>query len=339
VKSPRHLFATASTIVAMFVVGSPAFAGSNEEATAEALFMEGRRLMADGKYAEACPKLAESQRLDAAVGTLLNLGECYEKNGQTASAWAAFRSAASLGRKDHQEEKERVARERAAAIENKLSRLTIVVSPEAKAANVTIKRDGVALLEASWGTSIPIDPGQHTVEATSPGTKPWSKTIDLPLGAGSVTVTVPALESGGATAPVPAAAPASDQAAPPRSGGWQRPAAFVAGGVGVAGLVVGTVFGLKAKSKQSDSEAYCGPGDMTICSPQGGQLIDEAKKAATISTAGFIVGGVGIVGGVVLYLTAGSGSKNAGAGDAKRAFAVVPSGGRNSDGVLVQGTF
>jgi hypothetical protein len=340
VKSLRHAITTASAVVAMFVAVSPAFAGSNEEATAEALFVEGRRLMAEGKYAEACPKLAESQRLDAAVGTLLNLGECYEKNGQTASAWAAFRSAASLGRKDHQEEKERVARERATAIESKLSRLTIVVSPEAKAANVAIKRDGVALLDASWGTSIPIDPGQHTVEATAPGNKPWSKTVELPVGGGSVTVTVPALESGSATATANATAPpASEQAGPHRSGGWQRPAAFVAGGVGVAGLVVGTVFGLKAKSKQSDSEAFCGPADMTVCSPQGGQLIDEGKKAATISTAGFIVGGVGIVGGVVLYLTAGSGSKNAGAGDAKRAFAVVPSGGRNSAGVLVQGTF
>jgi hypothetical protein len=342
VKSPRHAFATVGAVAAMFVAASPVFAGSNEEAAAEALFMEGKRLMAEGKYAQACPKLAESQRLDPAVGTSLNLGECYEKNGQTASAWAAFRSAASLGRKDHQEEKERVARERAAAIESRLSRLTIIVSPEAKASNVAIKRDGVALLEASWGTSIPIDPGQHTVEATSPGKKPWSKTVELAVAGGAVTVTVPALESGGATespAVAPATVPAPGQPESPRSSGWQRPAAFVSGGVGVAGLVVGTVFGLKAKSKRSDSEAFCGPADMTICSQHGADLIDEAKKAALFSNVGFIVGGVGIVGGLVLYLTADSGSKNTGTGEAKRVFAVVPSGSRDSAGVLVRATF
>jgi hypothetical protein len=330
----------------MVIVAAPAFAGSNEDATAEALFIEGKGLMAAGKYAQACAKFAESQRLDGAVGTLLNLGECYEKNGQTASAWAAFRSAASLGRKDHQDEKERVARERAAAIESKLSRLSIVVSPEARAVNVEIKRDGVALLEASWGTSIPIDPGTHTVEATSPGKKPWTKAVLLPSAGGTVTVTVPALEGAGqsaGSAPSTAVQPtsteplASGQA--PHSGGWQRPAAFVSGGVGVVGLVVGTVFGLKAKSKQSDSEAFCGPADLTICSQRGADLLDEGKKAATLSTVGFIVGGLGIVGGVVLYLTADSGSKNAGAGEAKSTFAVVPSAGRDSVGVLARGTF
>jgi hypothetical protein len=347
VKLLSHLFAAAGAVLVMLAVGSPAHAGSNEEAAAEALFMEGKRLMAEGKYSLACPKLAESERLDPAVGTLLNLGECYEKNGQTASAWAAFRAAASLGRKDHQEEKERVARERAAAIEGRLSRLTITVSPEARAANVQVKRDGVALLDASWGSPIPIDPGKHVVEAAAPGKKPWSQTVDLPAGGGSVVVNVPALVTdtappAGPTPPgvAPALASATEQAsAPPRSGGWQRPAAFVVGGVGVAGLVVGTVFGLQAKSKQSDSEAFCRPDDTNVCGQQGVDLRNEARTSATIATVGFIAGGVGLVGSVVLYLTSDSGSKTASAGEAKRALAVVPSAGADSAGVLVRGTF
>ena len=69
-------------------VASPAFAqsGSNK-AAAEALFSEGRSLASAGKCDEAIPKFQASQKLDPGIGTLLNLADCYEKVGRTASAW------------------------------------------------------------------------------------------------------------------------------------------------------------------------------------------------------------------------------------------------------------
>jgi hypothetical protein len=46
-------------------------------ARAAALFTEeGRQLMAAGDYAAACPKLAESQSLEPAADTALDLGIC-----------------------------------------------------------------------------------------------------------------------------------------------------------------------------------------------------------------------------------------------------------------------
>src|SRR5258706_2634131 len=65
-----------------------------DKAAAQTLFDDGRKLMAAGKFGEACPKLAESQTLDPGVGTPVNLADCYEPGGQTASAWTAFLEAA-----------------------------------------------------------------------------------------------------------------------------------------------------------------------------------------------------------------------------------------------------
>src|SRR5262245_29277651 len=65
-------------------------------ATAIRLFEDGEKAMSEGNYGAACPKFAESQRLDPQLGTLLHLADCFEKWGKTASAWASFKEAADL---------------------------------------------------------------------------------------------------------------------------------------------------------------------------------------------------------------------------------------------------
>jgi len=80
-------------------VAAPSLAQSAaDKATAETLFDEGRRLLVQNKLPEACSKFAESQRLDPAIGTQLNLGDCYERTGRLASAWAQFREASAAAR-------------------------------------------------------------------------------------------------------------------------------------------------------------------------------------------------------------------------------------------------
>lgn len=271
---------------------------ASNKAAAEALFRDGRALYDQGKYPEACAKFAESQRLDPAPGTLLNLAGCYEKNGQTASAWATFKEAMAAAHVKGRTDWEDLARTRASALEPTLSRLTIAVA--SKADGLTVTRDGSNVGSAEWGTAIPVDPGTHAVDAQAPHRKPFHQSIDVPSGGASVTVSVGELdaadESGGSPEPETHS-----------NGSTQRTIGLVVGGLGIIGVGVGTAFGLTAMSKENDAtQHHC---DATNhCDPQGVQLGKDAQSAATASTIAFAVGGVALAGGLLLYFTAPKGS-------------------------------
>src|SRR3984885_13234555 len=90
---------------------------TDSRALAETLFFTARGLMEAGRYTEACNKLTESYRLDAAAGTLLNLAVCNQKIGKTASAWGEYRDALAEARRMNRPDREKVATEGIAALE------------------------------------------------------------------------------------------------------------------------------------------------------------------------------------------------------------------------------
>jgi hypothetical protein len=301
-----------------FALGVQLYAGvafAGNEAAAEALFNEGKKLAAQGHYAEACPKFAESNRLDRGAGTLIHLGDCYEKAKQLASAWATYKEASSaaqaLGRKDW----EKLAAQRAAALEPKLAHLTIKV--EKPVDKLEVSRDGAAVSQASWGVPIPVDVGNHTVEATAPGFKAFKTSSSVAHDGQNIDVAIPKLEAdASATAPPPTTPPVAAETAPTPppvdadkgGGSIQRTIGFVVAGVGVAGVAVGAVTGLMAMSKSNDAKNSC-PNDGG-CSNQA--AVDASKSAKTlglISTIGFAAGGVGLAAGAALILTAPSAPK------------------------------
>jgi hypothetical protein len=265
---------------------------ATDQATAEALFREGRKLYDEGRYGEACGKFAESQRLDPAPGTLLNLGGCYEKSGQTASAWVTFQSAIAAAHRKGRADWEELARGRVAALEPSLSKLTIVVT--APAEGVAVRRDGVEIGSAVWGTAIPVDPGPHTIEARAPGRQPFRQSVDVAAGGARVTVTVADLAPEAGLTPPPATE---------SHGGAQRTIGLVLAGAGVVGLAVGGAFGLVAISKENDATTNHCP-RQPLCDAQGVQLGKDAKSAAAVSTVAFAAGAAALAGGIVLWFTA-----------------------------------
>jgi serine/threonine-protein kinase len=294
---------------------APALAQSNaDKAAAEALFQAGKDLMSQGKYSEACGKFEASQSLDAGLGTLLYLADCYEKANRLASAWANFREAESIARGRADSERAEVARQRAAALEPRLPRIWIKVADGNDPAT-RVSRNGEAVPRESWGIAIPVDAGDQVFEATAPGRKTWTQTIHVEAEGVNVPVDVPALAVDDTPKPAPAAPPApaaatapvrEDRGAEGSSGSTQRTIGIVVGGVGVVGLALGTVFGLSAKSKKDQSLDHCEKTNPNLCDQKGVDLRNEAKSAANLATVTLIVGGAALAGGVVLFLTAPS---------------------------------
>lgn len=319
------------------LVPSVAGAQTENQAAAEALFDEARKLAKAGDYATACPKFAESQRLDGAVGTLLYLADCYEQIGKTASAWAAFREASSTAKHAGQAARARVAEEHARELEARLSRL-IVRFPSTP--GLVVKRGGTTLALAASGVAFPVDPGAHEITAEAPGKKRWSTRIEI-KGPGETALLIPELESEpGATAPAaPApssAPPAASNLAPsaphpatpppvPRATSPLRLAGFIGIGAGAISLGAGAFFGSKAWSGYADRKDFC-TGNQ--CDQRGIDLTREARSQANLSTllvgAGLLLGGAGAT---LLVL-----------GKPDREIAIAPTFEPSSAGITLRGS-
>jgi serine/threonine-protein kinase len=316
-RTTARSLAGGALLAALAVAPLAAAADPQSQAAAEALFRDGRRLMSEGKLAEACPKFVAAQKLEPTVGTALNIGDCFEKAGKTASAWAGFDAARTLARGTGEMGRAAEAERRMKALDGKLSRLLLQAPPGGAPAGLEIRLDGQPIDGAALGTAIPVDPGEHALEMSSPSAK-WRTTVSIGVGPRTETVRLPAPAEmrGGAAAP-----------AAGKPWGAQRVAGLAVAGAGLAGVVVGAIFGVQAITAKSASNSggHCDAQD--FCDAQGKGLRADSLRAGNVSTVGFIAGGVALAGGVVLFLTAPSGAPRQAGGVASRlGLAVGPTG-------------
>lgn len=335
-------------LLALAFFTSPSVHAQTDTVLAETLFQQGRALLQEGKVSEACPKLAESHRLDPATGTLVALALCHEQEGKLASAWAEFNDAEGRAKQEGRQDRETLAKERAAALLPRLSSLTVDVSPEAAAIEgLEIRVDGKPIARPAWGVAVPTNGGEHRVEATAPGKKPWSQALTLANERDLKRVSVPALEVGYATPvvlpvtpkpvePVEPVEPSPDPARPKDDGGsspWgtMEWTGVAVGGAGVVALGVGGYFlasALDSKSSANcDEDNVCETTDDVVASSDA---VSSANTATIFGIAGAVLVGTGVT-----LVIVGRSNAQTSARTPARTVAVGPYGA----GLRVEGTF
>ncbi len=269
---------------------------AQDKAEAEVLFNAGRDALTAGNFAEACPKLAGSEKRDPAIGTSLYLAECYERSGKIASAWAEFRQAEDMARQRN-DNRASIAKARAERLVP--SKLVIVLADGAGVPGLEVKRDGSNVARVELGLGSPVDGGTHVVVVTAPGRSRFEWQGNVPTSGGIVTVTVPTLaeeSAKGSWVQKPVAPAVSSGANPVRVAG------FVLGSAGLASLVAGSIFGGLAIARNNDANANCPANGGMGCFPAGVSAGQDASTFATISTATFIAAGALVVAGIAFVV-------------------------------------
>ncbi len=276
---------------------------ASDKTVAESLFRDGRELMDQGRIPEACRKLEESQRLDPALGTLLNMAVCHEREGKIATAWAEFNEAMVEARHEGRQDRYDFASDHVKSIEPNLPRLNIQVPREVRVPGLVVMRGDTPLGDGAWNTGLPVDPGEVKIVAKAPKYKPWTTTVAIALKE-SKSVTVPKLE----LAPEPPKPPPTTTVIgppPPPPEYWNnnRIAGVTVAGVGVAAMAVGGVFGYNALHKYSQSNDYCSG---TTCTDQRGvTLSNDARDSARVADITIGAGALATAVGAILFFAGG----------------------------------
>lgn len=298
-------------IAIALVSGSRAHADEQVDAVqADALFKEGKRLMEEGETAKACLKFEASDKFDPSEGTKLNLAQCWDKLGKSASAWALYgRIAKTTKKADRRAE----AKERVAALEAELVRLTIEVPEESEIEGLEITLDDEVIKTAQWNKPVPVDPNDYTITAKAEGYEEWTKRIKI--GTKDKVVEVPKLVKVKTIEPIEGPGPNRYR---------NVSIGLVAGGGGAIALA--TVFAVRSRTLQKQADQLC---PQTRCPDQEG--VNRNRRARTegwVANVGWGLGVAAIATGIVTWKLGGSTRRD-------RVVSISPAVG----GVIVGGHF
>jgi len=298
---------------------------ATETAAARALAVDGLKLAQAGKCEDAIPKLERAEKLHHSPIVLSRLGECQVSEGKLVEGTEMLRKVLREPLPANPSPALSKAYERAQTVldaaKPKISGLTIsiVVPPGAE---LHLAVDGVAVASTLLDTELPADPGDHVVEASAPGY--LKATSRLTLGsADKKNITLRLEADPNAQAPTPASAALDASPTPAAQPAPRNPvatavvapvlppaspshaAAYVSWSVGLAGVGVGTAFGLMTLKDKHDLNGQCPD---NTCPKSSGGAVDSAKRNGNISNIAFGVGGVGLLLGTVLYFSIGGSS-------------------------------
>lgn len=267
------------------------------ETRAAKLFDEGRALFDEGAFDAACAKLLESASLEPRVGTFGKLATCEERRGRLVVAHTLWLQTRDLAR-ETADDRLAVVEEELARLERSLPKVRVELPAGASSA-VRVRLDGAEL--GSPGLAHPIDPGEHTVQVTAPGKRPFEQRIVAQADGHTQVIEVPSLSD----EPVKADSGAGDGSG---IGAWSVVGAATVG-VGVVGVALGAFYGGLAAGRLEEAENRgC---NREPCSPDAAQLLADARSAGDASTALFVVGSALVAGGLTLWILAPDGDDEA----------------------------
>jgi hypothetical protein len=301
-----RFWAVGVTLVVVSSVALTARADESAHDKAAAAFQEGRKLIEQGSCEAAVPKLRESLAFESSVGARLSIADCVEKSDPL-QAWRLIKEASALALLNG-DERMSVAEQRAAGLQKRLAMILFKLPPGvAEQAGFELRVDGELVDRFHYRTGYATTPGKHTVQASSPGRRfVGSVTLDAGVQA-PVEVDLQRDDCRSPT-PVAPAAPVTTTPVESDRGASRRTLGLAFGGIGLAGIASGVVFGLLTLDKKQSIEGACG-GSVGSCTASPGSVDAEteaARTSAAISTVSFAVGGAALLGGVALYLTAPS---------------------------------
>lgn len=331
-----------STALASTAIASP----ERASAEADARFREGLVLLEARRFDEACSALEQSLALERAIGTLLNLGRCYEATRRPASAFLMYQDALREAEKIGDAQRARLAAARRDEAEQRAPRVQLVLPAEV--AEQPVLLDGRPLDSDLIHRPIRMDPGQRQLTLTDVNNRPHTTTIDVVDSLDSahqvqtvVAIVVPSAIASDVPKPSSAPnqpsqktqtqrltrtqhAPVERQSSNPREIPLEVTLAWGGLIVGVSGVSSGVALGIDAFVDAGAADCDRG----LKCSPRGITERQRAKDQLDVAYAIAAVGGAFIVAStLVLGLTSPS-SSNDHSKEVKASAQVYPGGVR-----------
>ena len=300
-----RLVVRASFLAATLCVSAPALAEDIDEGTkkvARDLANEGQKEGAEGHWDKAEELYSRASTLYPKAPTLvLYLARAQAKQGKWAAAVANFERIDGEWGNDEKtlsqafRDSLELARKEVIEARTHLAFVTIFVDGSK---TPTVLLDNVKVPVAALSAKRSIDAGTHTIAVTADGMKPAEVTFTARER--DVVEKRIALEPEATAPPGPLATNVGVKGnADAASDGPSRAPMYIAFGLGGAGLVLGGITGGIALGKHSTLADKCPTG---TCTDQYRSDVNSYKTMGTLSTVGFIVGGVGVAAGIVLLV-------------------------------------
>jgi tetratricopeptide (TPR) repeat protein len=173
-------------------------AAQSAGAQALVLFENGKKLMTQDSYAEACAMLEAALKLEPTTNTVAVLANCREKNNELASAKGLYDRAVREMRNasDPKIIKLReTMQQRSAKLDPRMSKLTIRVLKEGRPPGLEILRGDEHVDAAAWNLALPVDGGTYKISARAPDRREWTTTVQVKPEGDLQVVDVPMLVS------------------------------------------------------------------------------------------------------------------------------------------------